>query len=146
MAWVRFRSWIASNLHFRGTRVFNVIIEELLGKGMKSASNALLLGSSAGGLASILHCDKFKAVFPSSSRVKCFSDAGYFAHVYSTNQGCNGRFQDGDYANFLATIGWHCQSGWSAGGGSHGGHSHYPRNYGRNSHGKGSSSITVQVA
>ncbi|KAK9052897.1 hypothetical protein SSX86_029527 [Deinandra increscens subsp. villosa] len=71
----------ATNLHFRGARVFNVIIEELLGKGMKSATNALLSGSSAGGLASILHCDKFKAFFPSSSRVKCFSDAGYFAHV-----------------------------------------------------------------
>ncbi|XP_076895215.1 pectin acetylesterase 8-like [Bidens hawaiensis] len=71
----------ATNLHFRGARVFNVIIEELLGKGMKSASNALLSGSFAGGLASILHCDKFKALFPSSTRVKCFSDAGYFAHV-----------------------------------------------------------------
>ncbi|KAI3713671.1 hypothetical protein L1987_72254 [Smallanthus sonchifolius] len=71
----------ATNLHLRGARVFNVIIEELLRKGMKSASNALLSGSSAGGLASILHCDKFKAIFPSSTRVKCFSDAGYFAHV-----------------------------------------------------------------
>ncbi|KAK1438370.1 hypothetical protein QVD17_04178 [Tagetes erecta] len=70
-----------TNLHFRGARVFNVIIEELLNKGMKFASNALLSGSSAGGLASILHCDKFAAFFPSSSRVKCFSDAGYFAHV-----------------------------------------------------------------
>ncbi|KAF5753747.1 putative pectinacetylesterase/NOTUM [Helianthus annuus] len=71
----------ATNLHFRGARVFKVIIEELVGKGMKSASNALLSGSSAGGLASILHCDKFKAIFPTNTRVKCFSDAGYFAHV-----------------------------------------------------------------
>jgi O-palmitoleoyl-L-serine hydrolase len=28
----------ATNLHFRGARVFDVIIQELLGKGMKSAS------------------------------------------------------------------------------------------------------------
>ncbi|KVH95111.1 Pectinacetylesterase [Cynara cardunculus var. scolymus] len=62
-------------------RVFNVIVDELLGKGMKNASNVLLSGSSAGGLASILHCDKFRAFFPTNTRVKCVSDAGYFAHV-----------------------------------------------------------------
>ncbi|PWA92030.1 protein kinase superfamily protein [Artemisia annua] len=81
----------ATNLHFRGARVFDVIIQELLGKGMKSASKftknqsrcgqALLSGSSAGGLASLLHCDKFRAFFPTSTQVKCLSDAGYFAHV-----------------------------------------------------------------
>ncbi|XP_024993649.1 pectin acetylesterase 8-like isoform X1 [Cynara cardunculus var. scolymus] len=70
-----------TNLHFRGARVFNVIVDELLGKGMKNASNVLLSGSSAGGLASILHCDKFRAFFPTNTRVKCVSDAGYFAHV-----------------------------------------------------------------
>ncbi|PWA74027.1 pectinacetylesterase/NOTUM [Artemisia annua] len=71
----------ATNLHFRGARVFDVIIQELLGQGMKSASKALLSGSSAGGLASLLHCDKFRAFFPTSTQVKCLSDAGYFAHV-----------------------------------------------------------------
>ncbi|GJV44977.1 protein kinase superfamily protein [Tanacetum coccineum] len=58
----------ATNLHFRGARVFDVIIQELLGKGMKSASKALLSGSSAGGLASILHCDKFRAFFATSTQ------------------------------------------------------------------------------
>ncbi|KAL7610389.1 hypothetical protein Lser_V15G10337 [Lactuca serriola] len=77
----------ATNLHFRGARIFNVIIEELLSKGMKFASNALLSGSSAGGLASILHCDKFREIFPESTRVKCFSDAGYFAHVKDLSGG-----------------------------------------------------------
>jgi hypothetical protein len=39
---------------------------------------ALLSGCSAGGLAAILHCDKFSDLLPASAKVKCFSDAGYF--------------------------------------------------------------------
>ncbi|KAM7489599.1 hypothetical protein LguiB_027083 [Lonicera macranthoides] len=43
---------------------------------------ALLSGNSAGGLASIIHCDKFRAFLPFTSRVKCFSDAGFFMHAW----------------------------------------------------------------
>ncbi|CAK9154991.1 unnamed protein product, partial [Ilex paraguariensis] len=39
---------------------------------------ALLSGCSAGGLASILHCDEFRNLFPSSTKVKCLGDAGLF--------------------------------------------------------------------
>ena len=39
---------------------------------------ALLSGCSAGGLASIIHCDRFRALFQEGAKVKCFSDAGYF--------------------------------------------------------------------
>lgn len=39
---------------------------------------ALLSGCSAGGLASILHCDEFQDLFPETTRVKCLSDAGMF--------------------------------------------------------------------
>lgn len=39
---------------------------------------ALLSGCSAGGLASILHCDEFGSLFPKSTRVKCLADAGMF--------------------------------------------------------------------
>ncbi|KAI3804559.1 hypothetical protein L1987_26193 [Smallanthus sonchifolius] len=67
-----------TNLHFRGARIFRAVIEDLLAKGMKNAENAILSGCSAGGLTSILHCDKFKAFFPTSTTVKCLADAGYF--------------------------------------------------------------------
>ncbi|KAJ0802260.1 putative pectinacetylesterase/NOTUM [Helianthus annuus] len=70
-----------NNLYFRGARVFTAIVEELMSIGMKDAQNALLSGCSAGGLASILNCDKFRGFFPSNTRVKCVPDAGYFAHV-----------------------------------------------------------------
>ncbi|KAJ8499782.1 hypothetical protein OPV22_010334 [Ensete ventricosum] len=68
----------ATNLHYRGGRVWLAIMEDLLAKGMNKAENALLSGCSAGGLASILHCDKFRSLLPASAKVKCFSDAGYF--------------------------------------------------------------------
>ncbi|KZV31718.1 hypothetical protein F511_00522 [Dorcoceras hygrometricum] len=71
----------ATNLHYRGARVFLAVIEDLFAKGMKNAENAILSGCSAGGLASILHCDSFKALFTTGTKVKCFSDAGYFINA-----------------------------------------------------------------
>ncbi|CAH9137775.1 unnamed protein product [Cuscuta epithymum] len=70
-----------TNLHFRGARIFQAIMDDLLANGMDKAENAILSGCSAGGLASILHCDKFRKLFPREARVKCFSDAGFFINV-----------------------------------------------------------------
>ncbi|KAK4795094.1 hypothetical protein SAY86_013088 [Trapa natans] len=70
-----------TNLHFRGARVFQAIIQNLLSRGMKNAENAIMSGCSAGGLTSILHCDQFRAVLPSGAKVKCLSDAGYFVNA-----------------------------------------------------------------
>lgn len=71
----------ATNLHFRGARVFVAIIEDLLAKGMKDAKNAIISGCSAGGLTSILNCDKFKSLLPAATKVKCLADAGYFINA-----------------------------------------------------------------
>ncbi|MQL99213.1 hypothetical protein Taro_031933 [Colocasia esculenta] len=70
----------ATNLHFRGARVFQAVMEDLLAKGMSHAENALLSGCSAGGLSSILHCDNFRSLLPSAN-VKCLADAGYFINA-----------------------------------------------------------------
>lgn len=71
----------STNLHFRGARVWLAVIEDLLAKGMKIAENAMLSGCSAGGLASILHCDSFRALLPMGAKVKCLSDAGFFINA-----------------------------------------------------------------
>ncbi|TYJ09089.1 hypothetical protein E1A91_A11G117100v1 [Gossypium mustelinum] len=68
----------ANQLYFRGQRIWSTAMEELMAKGMRNAEQALLSGCSAGGLASILHCDEFKDLFPSTTKVKCLSDAGLF--------------------------------------------------------------------
>ncbi|KAJ9537211.1 hypothetical protein OSB04_029944 [Centaurea solstitialis] len=90
----------ATNLHFRGARVFKVIMEELISKGMNGAKNALLSGCSAGGLASILHCDKFRGFFSPSTRVKCIADGGYFAHV----KDLSGEYRFEQYYNRVVTL------------------------------------------
>ncbi|PVH35787.1 hypothetical protein PAHAL_7G279400 [Panicum hallii] len=67
------------NLYYRGFRVWRAIMDDLLtARGMNKAQNVLLSGCSAGGLAAILHCDRFHDLFPATTKVKCFSDAGYF--------------------------------------------------------------------
>ncbi|KAL0412851.1 UNVERIFIED_CONTAM: Pectin acetylesterase 6 [Sesamum radiatum] len=68
----------AAGLQFRGQKIWLAAMEELMSKGMRNADQALLSGCSAGGLASILHCDEFRSLFPISTKVKCLTDAGLF--------------------------------------------------------------------
>ncbi|KAI4331000.1 hypothetical protein MLD38_029233 [Melastoma candidum] len=67
-----------AQLQFRGQKIWLAGMEELMTQGMNNSEQALLSGCSAGGLASILHCDKFRDLFPSTIKVKCLSDAGMF--------------------------------------------------------------------
>ncbi|KAE9618893.1 hypothetical protein Lal_00046939 [Lupinus albus] len=67
-----------AQLQFRGERIWWAAIEELKSKGMHYAKQALLSGCSAGGLATIIHCDEFRGLFPRTTKVKCLSDAGLF--------------------------------------------------------------------
>ncbi|ONK67161.1 uncharacterized protein A4U43_C06F16650 [Asparagus officinalis] len=71
----------AAGLYFRGQRIWSAAMEDLMSKGMRKADQALLSGCSAGGLASILHCDEFRELFPGSTKVKCLADAGLFLDV-----------------------------------------------------------------
>ncbi|XP_042048308.1 pectin acetylesterase 11-like isoform X1 [Salvia splendens] len=68
------------NLTYRGARIYDAMMDELLRIGMGNAKNALLSGGSAGGLATTLHCDKFQSLFHITTRVKCVSDSGFFIH------------------------------------------------------------------
>ncbi|GAB2249851.1 hypothetical protein Droror1_Dr00013210 [Drosera rotundifolia] len=70
-----------SLLYFRGQKIWEAIILELLPKGLVEAEKALLSGCSAGGLAAFLHCDNFTAFLPSTTVVKCLSDAGFFLDI-----------------------------------------------------------------
>ncbi|VFQ83477.1 unnamed protein product [Cuscuta campestris] len=72
-------------------------MDELMSKGMRNAKQALLSGCSAGGLASILHCDEFRSLFPSSTKVKCLSDAGLFMDATDVSGGHS-------FRNFFAGV------------------------------------------
>ncbi|KAK4488247.1 hypothetical protein RD792_003994 [Penstemon davidsonii] len=67
-----------TKIHRRGARLFKAVMEDLLAKGMNKAKNAILAGNSAGGLATILHCDGFRAIIPNAARLKCVADAALF--------------------------------------------------------------------
>ncbi|KAJ7969943.1 Pectin acetylesterase [Quillaja saponaria] len=67
-----------SILYFRGQKIWEAIIRDLLPKGLGQARKALLSGCSAGGLATFLHCDNFTSYLPKDTSVKCLSDAGFF--------------------------------------------------------------------
>ncbi|GAB2272520.1 hypothetical protein Dimus_007343 [Dionaea muscipula] len=66
-----------TNLFFRGQAIWEALMDELLSLGMSNAKQALLSGCSAGGLATMIHCDNFRQILPESS-VKCLADASFF--------------------------------------------------------------------
>ncbi|KAL3651009.1 hypothetical protein CASFOL_007412 [Castilleja foliolosa] len=70
-----------TKLHYRGSRIYSAVVDELLAKGLKNAHKVILAGNSAGGLATILHCDRFRELVPNATRVKCISDSGFFIHA-----------------------------------------------------------------
>ncbi|GAB4858274.1 Pectin acetylesterase 9 [Ancistrocladus abbreviatus] len=70
-----------SLLYFRGQRIWQAIMLDLLPKGLRQAKKALLSGCSAGGLAAFLHCDNFVRFLPVNASVKCLSDAGFFLDI-----------------------------------------------------------------
>lgn len=70
-----------SLLYFRGEKIWQAIILDLLPKGLQHARKALLSGCSAGGLASFLHCDNFTRHLPRNASVKCLSDGGFFLDI-----------------------------------------------------------------
>ncbi|KAL6627811.1 hypothetical protein ACP70R_031537 [Stipagrostis hirtigluma subsp. patula] len=80
-----------NGFYFRGQRIWDATIRHLLSIGMASADQVLLTGCSAGGLAAILHCDEFRAFFPSSNgrstTVKCLADAGLFLDAVDVSGG-----------------------------------------------------------
>eukprot|EP00268_Persea_americana_P026610 TRINITY_DN2606_c0_g2_i1.p1 TRINITY_DN2606_c0_g2~~TRINITY_DN2606_c0_g2_i1.p1 ORF type:complete len:460 (+),score=56.38 TRINITY_DN2606_c0_g2_i1:93-1382(+) len=65
-------------LFFRGRLIWQAIMDELLSLGLVNASQALLTGCSAGGLATLIHCDDFQARLPKSANVKCLADGSLF--------------------------------------------------------------------
>ncbi|KAF5176518.1 Pectin acetylesterase, partial [Thalictrum thalictroides] len=67
-----------TKLFFRGRLIWKVIIDELSTMGLANAKQALLSGCSAGGLATLIHCDDFSELFPRNANVKCLADAAFF--------------------------------------------------------------------
>ncbi|KAI3881437.1 hypothetical protein MKX03_009505 [Papaver bracteatum] len=68
----------STGLFFRGQLIWDAVMEELLSLGLANSQQILLSGCSAGGLATLIHCDDLKKMLPREVIVKCLSDAGFF--------------------------------------------------------------------
>ncbi|KAK3164271.1 hypothetical protein QOZ80_1AG0015090 [Eleusine coracana subsp. coracana] len=88
-----------NGFYFRGQRIWDATMRHLLSIGMASADQVLLTGCSAGGLASILHCDEFRAFFSPGTKVKCLADAGLFLDAADIS---GGRFLRSYYSDIVA--------------------------------------------
>ncbi|KAK9724621.1 hypothetical protein RND81_05G087300 [Saponaria officinalis] len=75
-----------SLLYFRGQKIWQAVISDLLPKGLAQAEKAMLSGCSAGGLAVYIHCDNFTRFLPRNATVKCLSDAGFFLDATDIGQ------------------------------------------------------------
>ncbi|CAI5525134.1 unnamed protein product [Closterium sp. Naga37s-1] len=77
-------------LYLDGWNIIQAVIEDLQSKrGIKSAAQILLSGSSAGGQAVVALCDRIAAAFPWAP-TKCIADSGFFiVGGYSWRNGVN---------------------------------------------------------
>jgi len=81
-----------NKVHFRGQRIWQAVMEDLLAKGMYKARQALLTGCSAGGVTTFIHCDRFNDLLPGNAKVKCMPDAGFFIDSNDISGGNQQRF------------------------------------------------------
>eukprot|EP01087_Luapelamoeba_hula_P011291 TRINITY_DN3051_c0_g1_i1.p1 TRINITY_DN3051_c0_g1~~TRINITY_DN3051_c0_g1_i1.p1 ORF type:complete len:391 (+),score=62.63 TRINITY_DN3051_c0_g1_i1:29-1174(+) len=64
-------------LHFRGTAIRTAMRDHLLARGLSKATDVVVSGCSAGGLATFLHADWWRAAVP-SAHVVGLPDSGFF--------------------------------------------------------------------
>lgn len=68
-----------ATLHFRGRACLSAVVAALLeDEGMSGASDVVLSGGSAGGLAVYYHADFVRGLLPASTRLAAAPDAGFF--------------------------------------------------------------------
>lgn len=66
-------------LHFRGGYILDAIMDTLLQMhGLNTATDVVIGGASAGGLATFLHLDQWRAAIPESAFVVGLPDSGFF--------------------------------------------------------------------
>eukprot|EP00048_Salpingoeca_helianthica_P024201 m.30495 g.30495 ORF g.30495 m.30495 type:complete len:442 (-) comp9246_c0_seq1:86-1411(-) len=76
-------------LHFRGKHILEAVINSLLtDRGLDHATDVVISGSSAGGLATFIHCDHWHGRVTAATRAKlvCMPDSGFFLDYQGTPQ------------------------------------------------------------
>merc|ERR1712190_505245 len=99
-------------LHYRGRAILDAEIKSLLvDRGMNKATDVVVSGCSAGGLATFLHCDHWAAAIKQATdgvaKVACMPDSGFFldedrAPKYGSNMRNVYKFQESSAAGLNA--------------------------------------------
>jgi hypothetical protein len=74
-----------TKLYIRGRPILLALIEHLMQNGMQNATDVILTGCSAGGLATFLHADLVSSLLPEDVSYKAMSDGGYFLNIPAVN-------------------------------------------------------------
>lgn len=115
-------------LHFRGRAILDAEIKSILvDRGMNKASDVVVSGCSAGGLATFLHCDYWAAGIANATggaaKVACMPDSGFFLDEdrgpkYHSNMKNVYTFQESSSAGLnAACVAAHTATGNTAGSG-----------------------------
>ena len=74
-------------LYFRGRRILDAVLDELLRRGIDKASDIILSGTSAGGISAIIHADYIRTRFrrATNASFRVLADAGFFLDEPSLN-------------------------------------------------------------
>lgn len=101
-----------TTLHYRGRAILDAEIKSLLNdRGMNKATDVVVSGCSAGGLATFLHCDHWadaiKQATNGNAKVACMPDSGFFldedrAPQYGSNMRNVHKFQESSAAGLNA--------------------------------------------
>ncbi|KAL6906431.1 hypothetical protein ACP4OV_004032 [Aristida adscensionis] len=73
-----------SVLYFKGLRIWDAIVTDLLQKGLAKAEKVLLSGCSAGGLATFFHCDSLKDLLGGTATVSDISGRNTIRQFFSS--------------------------------------------------------------
>lgn len=114
-------------LYFRGRAILEAMQQSLLSKGLNVATDVVISGCSAGGLATYLHVDNWaKLLSPRGIRVVGMPDSGFFLdHQAAAGSGhasdCEGHYHEGlkwvfKYMNSTSGVNEKCiEAHWAAG-------------------------------
>ena len=77
----------SKKLYFRGRRILDAVLDELLRRGIDHASEIILGGSSAGALTAMIHSDYIRKRFQRATNAsfRVLADAGFFVDAPSLN-------------------------------------------------------------
>ncbi|GJP51865.1 hypothetical protein CLOM_g10994 [Closterium sp. NIES-68] len=75
----------STSIYMDGWRIMKAVLSDLMDqRGLKSATQVLLSGCSAGGQAVVMLCDQVETLLPSAT-VKCLMDGGFFLDARDRN-------------------------------------------------------------